>query len=89
MTSLDPTVTSTLDPYGGTQNAQLEERMIADPIALNIQSALKMFGGAAGFSLAPSGHIFITGTTPGPIDFGLGNLPTINFSDSVISRISP
>lgn len=53
MTSLDPTVTSTLDPYGGTQNAQLEERMIADPIALNIQSALKMFGGAAGFSLAP------------------------------------
>ena len=27
--------------------------MIADPIALNIQSALKMFGGGAGFSLAP------------------------------------
>lgn len=58
MTSLHPTVTSTLDPYGGTRNAQLEERMIADPIALNIQSALKMFGGAAGFSLAPrsNGH---------------------------------
>lgn len=58
MTSLHPTVTSALDPYGGTRNAQLEERMIADPIALNIQSALKMFGGAAGFSLAPrsNGH---------------------------------
>ena len=58
MTSLNPTVTSTLDPYGGTRNATLEERMIADPIALNIQSALKMFGGAVGFSLAPrsNGH---------------------------------
>lgn len=56
--------------------------------AVNVKSYGTGFR-AAGLSLAPSGHIFITGTTPGPIDFGLGNLPTINFSDSVISRISP
>jgi ABC-type multidrug transport system ATPase subunit len=53
MATLDSTVTSTLDPYGGTRNAHLEDRMIADSIALNIQSALKTFGGASGFSLAP------------------------------------
>ncbi len=53
MATVDPTVTSTLDPYGGTRNAHLEDRMIADSIALNIQSALKTFGGALGFSLAP------------------------------------
>jgi ABC-2 type transport system ATP-binding protein len=53
MATLDSTVTSTLDPYGGTRNAHLEDRMIADSIALNIQSALKTFGGASGFSFAP------------------------------------
>ncbi|CAG0978849.1 partial Daunorubicin/doxorubicin resistance ATP-binding protein DrrA, partial [Anaerolineae bacterium] len=53
MTALNPTVTSTLDPYGGTRHAPLEDSMIADSVALNIQSALKTFGGASGFSLAP------------------------------------
>ena len=53
MTALNPSVTSTLDPYGGTRSAHLEDSMLADSVALNIQSAYKMFGGASGFSLAP------------------------------------
>ena len=53
MTTLNSAVVSTLDVYGGTRRAQMEDHMPADSIALDIQSAFKTFGGNPGLTLAP------------------------------------
>ena len=51
MGTFNSAAASTLDAYGGTRTAQLEEHMQPDSIALSIQSAFKTFGGMAGLSL--------------------------------------